>query len=232
MTPMVKHAIKILSVAIDPVEYSFFDMSGSKFGTTEADPKYLITHRPPFEKNVIVWRGQTKNHQLYELIMLVMNQDLDEGIVCTVWKGPAGTKLRDLPSLIYAQIDGQVKYGALDEEEPISPEESGLIMGMVASWFESMDQKLDASQPVLKQTFTNRRKIAEGKVPAYDWVTVTVEPSKVRAGHQGGTHASPRLHDRRGHMRRLQSGKTVWVKACKVGDATKGIVFHDYEVRA
>lgn len=232
MTPMVKHAVNILSVAIDPVEYSFFDMSGSKFGTTEADPKYLYTHRPPFQKNVVVWRGQTKSHQLYELIMLVMGQDLDEGIVCQVWKGPVGTILRDLPSMVYVQIDGQVKYGALDEKEPINPEESGLILGMVASWFEAMDQKLDASQPVVKQTFTNRRKIAEGKVPAYDWVTVTVEPSKARAEHQGGTHASPRLHDRRGHMRRLPSGKTVWVKACKVGDVTRGIVFHDYEVRA
>jgi hypothetical protein len=232
MTPMVKHAVKILSVAIDPVEYSFFDMSGGEFGRTQADPKYLYTHRPPFEKNVVVWRGQTPNHEVYELIMMVIGQDLDEGVVCTVWKGRAGTKLRYLPSMVYVQIDEQVKYGALDEGEPISPEESGLILGMVASWFEAMDKKLEASQPVVKQTFTNRRKIAEGKAPSYDWVTVTVEPSKAKAEHQGGTHASPRLHDRRGHMRRLPNGKTVWVKACKVGDVTRGIVFHDYEVRA
>lgn len=40
------------------------------------------------------------------------------------------------------------------------------------------------------------------------------------------------LHDRRGHLRKLASGKTVWIKQCKVGKASLGTVFHDYEVRA
>ena len=85
--------------------------------------------------------------------------------------------------------------------------------------------------PVVQQTFTNRRKIAQGKTPTYDWTTVVVEPVKPRKEDQGGTHASPRLHDRRGHLRRLKTGKNVWVKSCKVGDASKGAIFHDYAIK-
>lgn len=48
--------------------------------------------------------------------------------------------------------------------------------------------------------------------------------------HQGGTHASPRQHERRGHWRTYRSGKRVWIKNCVVGDPTLGYVKHDYMV--
>ena len=56
----------------------------------------------------------------------------------------------------------------------------------------------------------------------FDWHTVTIAPTAAKSGHKGGTHASPRLHDRRGHWRTIKaSGKRVWVRHCKVGDAAK-----------
>jgi hypothetical protein len=65
-----------------------------------------------------------------------------------------------------------------------------------------------------------------------EYRTVIIEPIKpAKREHLGGTHASPRQHDRRGHMRRLPGGRQVWVKPCRVGDAALGTVFHDYEVR-
>ncbi|MDO4705733.1 MAG: hypothetical protein Q4A98_05945 [Comamonadaceae bacterium] len=71
--------------------------------------------------------------------------------------------------------------------------------------------------------------MAKGKPPLrYSWHTVTLEASAPKTPHQGGTHASPRAHDRRGHWRNLPSGKQVWVKACRVGNATLGSVFKDY----
>jgi hypothetical protein len=44
----------------------------------------------------------------------------------------------------------------------------------------------------------------------------------------GGTHASPREHDRRGHLRRLPGEKTTWVRSCKVGKPDAGRVMKDY----
>jgi len=66
----------------------------------------------------------------------------------------------------------------------------------------------------------------------FDWTTVTVRPPAVapKKGPQGGTHASPRQHDRRGHMRTYKSGKQVWIKQMRVGKAKDGMVFHDYKV--
>ena len=50
---------------------------------------------------------------------------------------------------------------------------------------------------------------------------------------KGGTHASPRPHDRRGHPRHLKSGRTVWVRDCKINallpHLTRGRDF--YEVK-
>ena len=45
-----------------------------------------------------------------------------------------------------------------------------------------------------------------------------------------GTHASPRLHWRRGHRRHLPDGKATWVRACLVGDPFAGTVSHDYQL--
>jgi len=83
----------------------------------------------------------------------------------------------------------------------------------------------------MRDSSTTRRKIAQAKTPTYDWTTVYIEPSGLRSESCGGTHESPRLHDRRGHLRRLRSGRNVWVKPCKVGDASKGAVWHDYAIK-
>ena len=52
--------------------------------------------------------------------------------------------------------------------------------------------------------------------------------------HQGGTHASPAMHHRRGHYRTLYGGtekqRDVYVNPCVVGSIENGRVAHDYEV--
>lgn len=90
------------------------------------------------------------------------------------------------------------------------------------------------AEPV--NTFTNRRKIAAGKPPTVSWRTITIQPttSTPPASRPAvpTTHASPRLHTRRGHWRNLQSGKKIWVRDCQVGDASKGQVLHDYYIQS
>lgn len=50
-------------------------------------------------------------------------------------------------------------------------------------------------------------------------------------GSGTSSHASPRMHFRRGHIRRLPTGKTTFVRACKVGNAEHGVVFKDYRLQ-
>lgn len=77
----------------------------------------------------------------------------------------------------------------------------------------------------------NRKRMMKGKRPLFVWHTVTIGPRPEPQGSKGGTHASPRLHERRGHWRNMPSGKRVWVRDCKVGDASRGVVFKDYKIK-
>ena len=64
-------------------------------------------------------------------------------------------------------------------------------------------------------------------------VVVNAAPKVVEVSeHKGGTHASPRWHERRGYWRTMKkSGKRVWVRACEVGSKSNGMVYKDYEVK-
>jgi hypothetical protein len=231
MTPLIRSYMNaVISADFDPTEMQWFDISNIGQMNAVGISK-LATHRPPFDKNLILWTGSTKNHKRYEFSMLVAGTDPEEGIVIDITKGEPG-KYSTFPPLVYIVDDGQVKYGPVNEEENIPQDVAELMLSVVAVWYDELDTGCKSYKPVIKKTFTNKRKIAQGKLPTYDWTTVVIEPAKERSEFKGGTHASPRQHDRRGHIRRLRGGKNVWVKAHKVGDASKGYVFHDYEIRS
>lgn len=49
------------------------------------------------------------------------------------------------------------------------------------------------------------------------------------SGNTGRTHASPRVHLRRGHIRRLPSGN-IWIQPCVVGNKKNGMVVKNYAI--
>lgn len=78
----------------------------------------------------------------------------------------------------------------------------------------------------------NEKRRKRGKFPVWEYRVLTVNTSKNRMpGEFQGTHATPRQHLRRGHIRRLSSGKNTWVQQCVVGKAARGIIEKSYEVR-
>jgi hypothetical protein len=74
----------------------------------------------------------------------------------------------------------------------------------------------------------NDKRKRKGKKPLYEWRTIEIKPSVMRSNSKGGTHASPRSHDVRGHWSVSKLGKRYWVKSHKRGDSAKGTIFHDY----
>lgn len=230
-TQLVRSTMRFMSGAgIDPTELHWFDATGMFQDKTHVGSDPLLECRPPFEKCMVVFEGKTTSGKPMEMFMTVVGTDPEDGIVMSVWRTPAGGQPTSSPMLVYAIDGSQVRYGAIDENEQIGEKEAQMILGFVSAWYNSLSQKVQSYKPILRNTFTNRRKIQQGKAPTYDWKTVYIEPAKPRSDSKGGTHASPRLHDRRGHLRRLTTGKNVWVKACKVGDASKGAIFHDYKI--
>ena len=78
----------------------------------------------------------------------------------------------------------------------------------------------------------NKRRQASGKQPFFSYKVLQLagEGRAATASAAGGTHASPRMHLRRGHLRRLDS-KTIWVRPTMVGaSADSGFVAKDYAV--
>lgn len=78
----------------------------------------------------------------------------------------------------------------------------------------------------------NKKRKEIGKKPIFSTWTLHIDldhPANIQ--HRGtGTHASPRVHLRRGHIRRYKNGKFIWIQALVVGNKKLGLVHKDYAV--
>lgn len=132
------------------------------------------------------------------------------------------------PFTYFATPEG-MRY--ISKGEEVTAEDVKAGFRIVVACLMKIQSESSAYQPTVPNTFINKKRIKKGKLPLFDWHTVTIERSSAQRAPAGGTHASPRLHDRRGHWRKHPSGRQVWVKPCKVGDARLGVVFKDYVVQ-
>lgn len=231
MTPLIRETIAwTTSTGMDPTELQWFDISRLTADQMEVKADALMTCRPPFARCFLVLRGPSKSHASYDVMAVVIGDDPHQGIVIDMWKGPTNVMPRKIPTMLYTIEGDRIMYGSTEQTDPVNDEDARFVLGVLIKWYHSMMATKTAYQPFVRPTFTNQRKIAAGKHPSYDWRTVVIDGKVIKCEHQGGTHASPRLHDRRGHSRRLPDGRIVWVKPCKVGDASKGVIFHDYKV--
>jgi hypothetical protein len=230
-TPLVRSTMKWMAEGdIDIASYHWFDITGLP-DKTMVQQNWLLEYRPPFEKCMVCWQSfSQKDLKNYNLITMIEGSDPNEGIMVTVFRGELGAEPVVSMPLVYFIEDGFVRYGAVDENVVMKEIDGEMTLGFIAGWYRSLSMGCNTYVASIPQTFTNKRKIAQGKLPTYEWRTVVIEPTKPKSESKGGTHASPKLHDRRGHLRRLQSGKNVWVRSCKVGDASKGVIFHDYKI--
>ena len=93
---------------------------------------------------------------------------------------------------------------------------------------------LAISTPMVEQQLSPLRRLPFAKVGVRGWTyrIAEIDTAQVAAARalQGGTHASPRWHLRRGHWRTLGDGQRVFVRECEVGDIARGGVIKDYRV--
>jgi hypothetical protein len=228
MTPLIREWVKAYSTdGGDPTDGFWFDISGALHNRNVDALNLTVSHaRPPFESCYVVCSGQ-KDRRSHEVLVTVDGIDPDDGIQVSAGVRIGTGTPKSLGDFIYAIQNGQIVL--LDNNMP-KEQNVQMVMSMLALWYGALTQGGEAYQPVVKEGLTSKRLQAKGKSPLFSWHTVKIEPPKPKQEHRGGTHATPRLHDRRGHLRRLANGNTCWVRACKVGDASKGVVFKDYEV--
>jgi hypothetical protein len=78
----------------------------------------------------------------------------------------------------------------------------------------------------------NKMRRTMGKAPLFTYKVLTIGKPKQKSKHQGGTHASPRSHMRRGCYRTSKNGVRHWVQPCMIKGETDGFVHKDYNVVA
>lgn len=80
----------------------------------------------------------------------------------------------------------------------------------------------------------NKKRQAKNKLPLYETRVLTVSlPSKSTSTSSGYAFAernSPRQHLRRGHIRRLDDNRKIWVNSCVVGKSENGIIDKSYNI--
>jgi len=80
----------------------------------------------------------------------------------------------------------------------------------------------------------NARRIKQGKLPLYETRRLVIKAPLTRSadGHVQGdsNRQGPREHLRRGHIRRLQDGRRIWVQSCVVGSRENGVIHKTYAV--
>lgn len=119
-----------------------------------------------------------------------------------------------------------------DDMESVKPEFYRLVIGAIRTALCAMRcANIDRveHQPSEK---LQRARAKRGRLPLFSFWTLEIDLQKSNeAGHEyGGTHASPRLHLRRGHPREYRPGKFCWVQPHAVGNKKLGIVHKDYVV--
>lgn len=79
----------------------------------------------------------------------------------------------------------------------------------------------------------NKARLRRGKQPLFSTWTLSINiPKEHRESvAMGGSHASPRVHLRRGHPREYKPGLWTWVQPCAVGAKENGMIHKDYAAK-
>lgn len=114
----------------------------------------------------------------------------------------------DIDNLII-EITGTGSYLTpdIDKQEQFG----NAIVAMFTAIYGLLNMKQTITVDVPAPDKLNRKRERQGKEPISAMVQVKLDPKFQIRSYQGGTHASPRPHWRRGHVRTLSSGKRVAV---------------------
>lgn len=102
----------------------------------------------------------------------------------------------------------------VDEAVRIAMDENGDI-GSIFELIEALSCRNVGHEPIERvDPRVNDRRVRAGKMPIKEVNVLTIEAparSSVKREHQGGTHASPHEHRRRGHIRRMGNGQNKFI---------------------
>ena len=85
-----------------------------------------------------------------------------------------------------------------------------------------------STSEILAPDRLNKKRAKKGIGPIYSYHVLTLRRSMRTAILGSSDHASPRVHLRRGHIKRRKTGN-FWWQPCVVGDRKRGLLLKDYD---
>lgn len=195
------------------------EMAGRRLS---AEPLRLPHRRVVFE---VADRGEARR------ALVAYAWETDAGVEAVLLtRRRACRRWSDVLAHAHFRADGWAEVVGNPRAEPLADDDPYVhcLTGMV---WRSLAILAEAGTTVEKTVSkVHRPKLAGAGIRGWTWHQVEIVPERlVRPSEpQGGTHASPRWHVRRGHWRQLSDGRRVFVRACEVGDPERGGVFKDY----
>lgn len=196
MTPLINRMIKLVP---DPEVGHWFDM-----GDTTHRPDGHVPDAEMFALPYPVCFVVGRQSDGTAAVLRLHTSDTRESMAITGFVlGPASEWQHAIEPFLVALVDGGLQISQPDGTEPTDDSEYRAALQHVEDFLLSLRKEQTAYKPTARPSFINSKRAAKGKGPVlFDWHTVTVKPAPAKGESQGGTHASPRLHDRRGHWRK------------------------------
>lgn len=217
MTPLITEMVRL---APDPEQYNWFDVSALP---QEQLVNLDVVNETPLPYKQCAVCGVQDN----EKWLMILRQE--GNIVAYIGWTMNASGYAKHPAFTYSRTpEGTVCHTI--ENTNVDTQVTRSLLASVGAWLQSLSPETVAHFPVAKKSLINSKRAARGKGPIlFDWHTVKIEPPK-RSVPMGGTHASPRRHQCRGHWRKHPTKGRVWIKDHWRGDAALGTVFKDYKV--
>ena len=188
----------------------------------------LAEAKAPFPITLLQFETPTSPHKSH--ILILWHESTDGSIVIMgAERARADKKWRTMLPRHVTRNDGVFHFEGYGYDD--AHKASKVFFAMALNLFYVLGCSNVGTIETAAPSALNKKRAKAGKFPIIEYKTLVVQLGASRNGRQdaGGTHASPRVHLRRGHVRRLDYGRRVWVQACVVG-STHGIVLKDYKL--
>lgn len=238
----VKFMLPNNGLVVDKVGYFDSDNKNKQYNLEETFKGYIIQKKLPYPKIALEFYSSFSK----EKMVLLAEETADEGIIkLTHYFNYADFGKRWAVNHVYClvNLNDFIILPLLDglQKTPISelnPDDIALMKNKIESCSYILMSFLSAlncsnvkQEEIQPSKIMNKLRKEKGKQPFFSYKVLTIDTQNTVTSNKSGngSHASPRVHLRRGHIRRLPN-KTVWVNSCVVGDKSKGMVQKDYKV--
>lgn len=106
---------------------------------------------------------------------------------------------------------------------------------IIASMFTLLECRNVIHRTLPAPRMLNMKRKKKKRTPFFEYKTLVIDPEEPRVVSPSlGPHRlrrSPKMHLRRGHIRRLANGGKTWVSPAMIGSKKRGLVLKDYEVK-